>query len=247
MHLRSGMLLASTAIALAACGASAAGPAAPLDGVWQVGSAATGVPPRQMTLTQTGTSVTGTGTAVGADVPIPVAITGTWSAPTAAGPAIVTLHFALQNGGGITGDYTGTLSAADSLTGTSSWYGIVTNGPVTGPLTFSRIPFDTLPHPAGATGLEGVVTRGPVTPVCLVGVPCYAPFAAAFTVSQGQQAVARFQSDSAGRYEVLLAPGAYTVAPDSGAAVWPQGQSRPVTVGPFGITRADLQFDTGIR
>ena len=103
------------------------------------------------------------------------------------------------------------------------------------------------PPPTGATGLEGTVTRGPVTPVCQVGVPCYAPFSAAFTVTQQQRVVASFRSDSAGRYQVLLAPGAYMVAPDSGAPVWPKGQVRSVTVGSVGLTHLDLQFDTGIR
>jgi hypothetical protein len=59
--------------------------------------------------------------------------------------------------------------------------------------------------------------------------------------------VARFASDSAGRFRVLLAPGAYTVVADSGAPIFSRRQSRDVTVGPVGLTRVDLRFDTGIR
>ncbi|HTT66792.1 MAG TPA: hypothetical protein VMF70_02065 [Gemmatimonadales bacterium] len=92
------------------------------------------------------------------------------------------------------------------------------------------------------------MTRGPITPVCFVGVPCDAPFAAGFTVRQGPipVAVAHFTSDAAGHYRVLLVPGSYTVVPDSGAPVFP-GQGRQVTVDPVGMTHADLAFDTGIR
>ncbi len=98
-----------------------------------------------------------------------------------------------------------------------------------------------------ATGLEGTVLRGPIQPVCRVGQPCDAPFSAGFQVWQQQRLVAQFRSDSAGHYRVLLSPGAYTVLADSGAAIWPRGQSRMVTVGPTGFTYEDLTFDTGIR
>ena len=99
----------------------------------------------------------------------------------------------------------------------------------------------------GTTGLVGTVRRGPITPVCQVGVPCDAPFSAGFEVLLGQIAVARFQSDSAGRYQVLLAPGTYVVVPDSSAPIFPKGQTRQVNVGPVGLTQLDLEFDTGIR
>lgn len=99
----------------------------------------------------------------------------------------------------------------------------------------------------GTTGLVGTVRRGPITPVCQVGVPCDAPFSAGFEVLLGQIAVTRFQSDSAGRYQVLLAPGTYVVVPDPNAPIFPKGQTRQVTVGPVGMTPLDLEFDTGIR
>lgn len=99
----------------------------------------------------------------------------------------------------------------------------------------------------GTTGLEGTVRRGPVTPVCQVGVPCDAPFSATFDVLISQRIVASFRSDSAGHYSVRLAPGVYAISPDSAAAVWPKGQTRQATVGPMGVTQLDLEFDTGIR
>ena len=233
--------LAATAV-LACCSGSTE-PLGALDGVWLLDTSTAGVPPRELTLVQMGTRITGTGTAMGVDVPIPVSVTGTYIAANPAGPASVTLAFTFENGGGITAEFTGTLSAANQLSGQAVYHGIIANGTITGQLTFTRPPGDSL-----ATGLAGTVTRGPITPVCLVGVPCDAPFAAGFTVRHGPipVAVAHFTSDAAGHYRVLLVPGSYTVVPDSGAPVFP-GQAQQVTVEPVGITHADLAFDTGIR
>jgi hypothetical protein len=99
----------------------------------------------------------------------------------------------------------------------------------------------------GTTGLEGTVTRGPVTPVCQINVPCDAPFKWSFQVVIGSLVVAHFSSDSVGHYRVPLVPGAYAIRADSGAAIWPPDQTIPVIVGPVGMTQKDLQFDTGIR
>jgi hypothetical protein len=99
----------------------------------------------------------------------------------------------------------------------------------------------------GTTGLAGTVRRGPVTPVCLVDVQCDAPFHAGFQVLLGRLVVAHFESDSAGRYKVFLAPGTYGIHPGSGAPLWPQGQTRDVVVGQVGMTHLDVEFDTGIR
>ncbi len=102
--------------------------------------------------------------------------------------------------------------------------------------------------PPGTTGLEGVVRRGPIQPVCRPELPCDAPFSARFDVRAGERVVARFTSDSAGRFVVSLAPGPYTVVPDASAALlgaaW---QTHAVTVDPTGLTHVELEFDTGIR
>jgi hypothetical protein len=99
-----------------------------------------------------------------------------------------------------------------------------------------------------STGLEGVVRRGPIQPVCRLDVPCDAPFSARFEVRSGARLVTGFRSDSAGRFVVLLTPGEYTVVPDSSApllgAAW---QTRAVVVGSRGLTHVELDFDTGIR
>jgi hypothetical protein len=91
--------------------------------------------------------------------------------------------------------------------------------------------------------------RGPVTPVCRVDVPCDAPFSATFNVERSGRRVAQFQSDAAGQFTVLLAPGTYTVVPNSDAPIIsPSSQMKPVTVADNGmLTTVRLMFDTGIR
>ena len=103
--------------------------------------------------------------------------------------------------------------------------------------------------PSNTTGLTGVVMRGPVTPVCRVDVPCDAPFSATFNVERSGRRVAQFQSDAAGQFTVLLAPGTYTVVPNSDAPIIsPSSQMKPVTVADNGmLTTVRLMFDTGIR
>ena len=103
--------------------------------------------------------------------------------------------------------------------------------------------------PSPATGLTGVVLRGPVTPVCRVDVPCDAPFSAGFTVQKSGQRVAQFQSDASGRFTVFLAPGPYTVVPNADAPIIsPSRQSKTATVLDNGaLTVVQLMFDTGIR
>jgi hypothetical protein len=100
--------------------------------------------------------------------------------------------------------------------------------------------------PGDRTGLQGVIRRGPVTPVCRPDIPCDAPFAGQFLVSKGNRVVAEFTSDSAGRFQVALAPGDYLIAPTPGAPVMP-GQQESVSVPDSGVAVVALDFDTGIR
>ena len=102
--------------------------------------------------------------------------------------------------------------------------------------------------PAATTGLMGTVSRGPVTPVCLDGVPCDVGFSASFTVLRGGRATARFQTDSTGGFSIRLAPGSYQVVPDTDAPIIdPPSQARTVVVSSSGWTIVQLHFDTGIR
>ncbi|HXD20776.1 MAG TPA: hypothetical protein VN654_27385 [Vicinamibacterales bacterium] len=103
--------------------------------------------------------------------------------------------------------------------------------------------------PSPATGLTGVVVRGPVTPVCRVDVPCDQPFSAGFTVEQGSRRLSSFRSDAGGQFTVFLEPGTYTVVPGSDAPIIsPSSQRKSVTVADTGkLTAVQLMFDTGIR
>jgi len=103
--------------------------------------------------------------------------------------------------------------------------------------------------PSTTTGLTGVAMRGPVTPVCRIDVPCDAPFSATFNVERNGRRVTQFQSDATGQFTVLLAPGAYTVVPNTDAPVIsPASQMKSVTVADNGmLTVVRLMFDTGIR
>lgn len=97
-------------------------------------------------------------------------------------------------------------------------------------------------------GLEGIVRRGPIAPVCMVNVPCDAPFSATFAVRDERRVVAQFRSDATGHFLVMLPAGHYVVTPDATAPLLGAAQqSRAVVVGSVGVTRIDLNFDTGIR
>lgn len=101
---------------------------------------------------------------------------------------------------------------------------------------------------AVSTGLEGRVWIGPTQPVCREGEACERPIAATFHVQQDDHDVATFISGEDGRFSVPLKPGDYVVVPDAAAPVMGgAAQSQPVTVGPTGMTQAELTFDTGIR
>jgi hypothetical protein len=97
------------------------------------------------------------------------------------------------------------------------------------------------------TLLHGVVTRGPITPVCRTGMPCDEPaVGAVLAFSRGGKVVAHARVGAHGRYAVRLAPGVYVVrqapAPRIGFGI------RPDRVHVTGVSaRADFFIDTGIR
>lgn len=99
-----------------------------------------------------------------------------------------------------------------------------------------------------SAGIQGQVLRGPITPVCRENEPCEAPFSAEFIVLKDAREVKRFQSDKQGEFVVALAPGIYTIVPDSTAPlITPQIQQKTLEVQPQGMTQVTLHFDTGIR
>ena len=103
---------------------------------------------------------------------------------------------------------------------------------------------------AAGTGIRGQVIRGPINPgPDIVGVSNEEPFSASFSVlDSGNNTVARFASDEDGIFEVVLPPGEYTVVADPSAPIlFPEQQTRAVTVPEDGFVDVVLEFDTGIR
>ena len=100
---------------------------------------------------------------------------------------------------------------------------------------------------AAPSGIAGVVTRGPTTPVCRVGVPCSEPAAGiVIAVWRDGGLVARAATAADGTFRLRLRPGAYVVGV---ARKLPVGGSQPkaVLVRPGRFTAVRLAIDTGIR
>jgi hypothetical protein len=98
------------------------------------------------------------------------------------------------------------------------------------------------------SGIYGVVTRSPITPVCTREEPCSAPAKGVTLVfSVGGRSAARVTTDARGRYRLGLLPGRYAVAlairRRIGGGLQPQRVVVPA--GPY--ARVDFSIDTGIR
>ena len=107
--------------------------------------------------------------------------------------------------------------------------------------------------PAAATGgstgsgLYGTVTKGPITPVCQIGVPCDAPVRAMLVFSQSRREVARIRSTEQGRYRISLAPGFYDVRTTVKIGLTKLPKPHAVHVRGGHWDKINLFFDTGIR
>ena len=99
-----------------------------------------------------------------------------------------------------------------------------------------------------SSGLRGLVTRGPITPVCVAGQPCSEPAKNVTLVfSRNGRVVRRARTNDQGRYRVALAPGLYAVRltpkPTIGRGLEPV-RARVVRAH---FRRLDFSIDTGIR
>lgn len=105
----------------------------------------------------------------------------------------------------------------------------------------------TSTHGIPPSGLQGVVTRSPITPVCIEGVPCSAPAKNTPLVFFRRERIVRTRTDSIGRYRVALAPGWWSVrtatVPRIGAGIEPH----TVRVFAARFRVVNLDIDTGIR
>ncbi len=109
------------------------------------------------------------------------------------------------------------------------------------PAVASAVPTST------ASGLRGVVMRGPTKPVCPEEKACVEPAAGiVLRFSRGGRVVAQVKTRSAGRYLIRLLPGKYAVTTPQhrvGAGLAP----RVVQVPEGRIARVDFHLDTGIQ
>jgi len=107
---------------------------------------------------------------------------------------------------------------------------------------------------AGTTGsgLFGVVRKGPIRPVCQVGVPCDAP--AQVTLSFSSTASSpiatkpvRIRTDKQGRYRIALEPGFYDVRSTVKVGFTKMPKPHAVHVRAGHWDKINFFFDTGIR
>lgn len=98
-----------------------------------------------------------------------------------------------------------------------------------------------------ASGLHGIVTRGPTAPVCRVGTPCTEPAVGVVLVfSRDGRIVSRVRAGVGGRYAIRLRPGVYAVRVSPAQKIGGLTPRR-VRVGSGVNRRLDFEIDTGIR
>jgi hypothetical protein len=98
------------------------------------------------------------------------------------------------------------------------------------------------------SGLRGVVTRGPITPVCVAETPCSEPAKnVTLTFSRAGHLIGRAVTDGQGRYRLRLPAGLYTVRRGSSAGAGKRLDPNRARVLPRRFARVDFSIDTGIR
>ena len=95
-----------------------------------------------------------------------------------------------------------------------------------------------------ASGVRGVVMRGPIHPVCRAEEPCTAPAKKIVLHFAGRYTSGWTKTDLQGRYSLALQPGTYAVQiPSARFGYRPRG----VTVRASRVAVLNITIDTGIR
>jgi hypothetical protein len=94
------------------------------------------------------------------------------------------------------------------------------------------------------SGLYGVVTRGPTTPVCRVDVPCTKPYGHSTLVFSRLGATRKVTTDSQGKYRVALPAGRWSLRVQGAQFGW---RPSTVTVPSARYAKLNVFVDTGIR
>jgi hypothetical protein len=101
---------------------------------------------------------------------------------------------------------------------------------------------------APSSGIQGLVLRGPVTPVCRAESPCSAPAAHVLVrVWRGQRLVSSAWTDAQGRFRLGLSPALYTVSIRFQRGPTWRVSSQRVHVVSREFARVRFVLDTGIR
>ncbi len=106
------------------------------------------------------------------------------------------------------------------------------------------------PVARAVSGIDGLVTLGPLCPVARVDQPCPdKPYEAVLVVlTAAGQAVTTVKSDAAGRFTLQLEPGRYVIEPQlSSTSRLPFAAPVDVTVPSSGRAAVTIAYDTGIR
>jgi hypothetical protein len=105
----------------------------------------------------------------------------------------------------------------------------------------------SIPPTPSDSGIEGVVTIGPMCPVIRVDTPCPdKPYQATLTIlTRNNKKVMQFRTDDEGRFRVDLAPGDYILHPETPNIV--RAADIPFTVAAHQFTHLDVSYDSGIR
>jgi hypothetical protein len=99
-----------------------------------------------------------------------------------------------------------------------------------------------------ASGLYGVVRKGPTKPVCEIGTPCTAPAVALKLVFvRDGRIAAGVTTGTGGRYRLALRPGTYVVRTALKLGIGRGLDPTRVVVPRARFARVDFMLDTGIR
>jgi hypothetical protein len=105
----------------------------------------------------------------------------------------------------------------------------------------------TSAHAIAPSGLRGLVTRSPIMPVCMEGVPCSAPAKNTPLVFFRTGRSVRTQTDGTGHYRVALAPGWWSVRTARPLQIGSGINPSSVRVFAARFRVVNLDIDTGIR
>lgn len=122
--------------------------------------------------------------------------------------------------------------------------------PITPDAYRATIVVEPLAPPVGASGVQGVVTLGPLCPVLRADQPCPdRPFEATLLLLDlGGREVARTDSASDGLYRIAAPGGSYTLVPQpAGGRPLPAASAVPITISADGWATVNVAYDSGIR